>query len=48
MNKIKWAEEGRAVEKPVKKKAAKKGDEEHGHDAETGTSDYDKWVIDQF
>jgi hypothetical protein len=39
-NKRKLAEEGRAVEKPVK--AAKKGDEEHGHDAETGISDYDK------
>jgi hypothetical protein len=48
MNKIKWAEECRAVEKPVKKKAAKKGDDEHGHDAETGISDYDKWVIDRF
>jgi hypothetical protein len=42
MYKRKLAEEGRAVEKPVKKKAAKKSDEEHGHDAETGTSDYDK------
>ena len=29
MNKRKIAEDGRAVEKPVKKKAAKKGDEEH-------------------
>ena len=36
MNKRKWAEEGIEVEKPVKEKAAKKGDEEHGHDAETG------------
>ena len=42
MYKRKLAEEGRAVEKPVKNKAAKKSDEEHGHDAETGTSDDDK------
>ena len=42
MNKRKLSEGDRAVEKPVKKKSAKKGDEEHGHDAETGTSDYDK------
>ena len=48
MNKRKIAEDGRAVEKPVKKKAAKQGDEEHGHDAETGISDYDKWVLDRF
>ena len=48
MNKWKLSEEGRAVEKTVKKKAAKKGDEEHGHDAETGISDYDKWVLDRF
>ena len=48
MSKRKLSEEGRAVEKPVKKKAAKKSDEEHGHDDETGTSDYDKWVIDRF